>query len=256
MKRVSIVLPTCNEKDNLKKFVMAVLAQQKKLPNHKMDIIISDSRSKDGTIKIAKHLSKRYRNVHFLETGPGIGVGLHNGHTYALKHFRPNILMQLDADGQVNESIIPALVKIIENGNNLAIGSRFIKGGKNELPLSRKIFSYGSSLICRLVMGPWGIQEFTNSARAFTPELFNKINWKRLPWREKTFIMLPAFINEAVLAGAKYKEAPLVFRFRAEGFSKNKIIKYTYDLLTYVIDARLHKWGFNVPFFSLSRKKT
>ena len=103
-------------------------------------------------------------------------------------------------------------------------------------------------------MGPFKIKEFTNSARAFTPALFKKINLERLPWREKTFIIQPAFLNEAILAGAKYKEVPLVFLNRAEGYSKNKIVNYTYDVIAYAIDARLHKWGINIPFFYITRR--
>jgi len=249
VKKISIVLPTYNEKANLEKFVMSVLGEQKKLPDYKIEIVISDSHSKDGTDKIAKRLSDKYKNIHCIDVGPGIGVGLYEGHKYALKHIKPDILMQLDADGQVNHSVITKLTHVLEEGYTLALGSRFVKGGKNELSFSRKIFTYASSYVCRIIMGPFDIAEFTNSARAFTPALFKKINWKRLPWREKTFIMLPAFLNEAVTSGAKYKEVPLIFSDRPSGYSKNKIFSYTYDLITYAIDARLHKWGIDIPFF-------
>ena len=112
----------------------------------------------------------------------------------------------------------------------------------------------GSSLVFRILVGPFGIREVTNSARAFTPELFKRINFDRLPWREQTFIVQPAFLNEAILAGAKYKEVPLVFKNRAEGYSKNKVVNYTYDVITYAIDARLHKWGINFPLFYITRR--
>lgn len=254
MKKLSIVLPTFNEKDNIEPFVEKVLAQQKNLKDYSIEIVISDSHSKDGTAEKAKELTKKYKNVHYIDVGIGLGVGLYKGHQYALENIKPEILMQLDADGQVDESIIPKLVEAIDQGYNLALGSRFVKGGKNELSFSRRLFTKGSSWVSRILMGPWDIQEFTNSARAFTPELFKKINWKRLPWQEKTFIMQPAFLNEAVLAGAKYKEVPLIFRNRAEGYSKNKTVNYTYDVITYSIEAWLHKMGLNVPFFYLTRR--
>ncbi|HEX9059682.1 MAG TPA: hypothetical protein VF941_05860, partial [Clostridia bacterium] len=120
--------------------------------------------------------------------------------------------------------------------------------------LSRRLFSKGSSFVCRFIMGPLDIQEFTNSARAFTPALFKKMNWERLPWREQTFIMQPAFLHEAILAGAKYEEVPLIFRDRAEGYSKNKTVGYTRDVIAYAIDARLHMWGINIPFFHIIRR--
>lgn len=254
MKKVSIVLPTYNEKANLEKFVRAVLKEQKNLPDYKLEIVISDSHSSDGTASIARRLSKRYRNIHHIDVGRGLGVGLYEGHKFAINKIKPDILMQMDADGQVSQSVIPRLTNAMDEGYDLALGSRFVKGGKNKLPIFRRIFTYGSSYVCRIIMGPLDIAEFTNSARAFTPELFRKINWKRLPWREKTFIMLPAFLNEAVIAGAKYKEVPLIFSDRPSGYSKNKVISYSYDLMSYAIDARLHKWRINIPVFNFCRK--
>ena len=243
MKKISIVLPTYNERANLEKFVKAVLSEQKNLPEYQLHIIIPDSHSSDGTGNIANRLAKKYKNIHYIDVGRGLGVGLYEGHKFALNKIKPDILMQLDADGQVSEWVIQRLVKAIEDGFDLALGSRFVPGGKNKLPFTRRIFTYGSSFVCRIIMGPFDIREFTNSARAFTPELFKRINWDRIPWREQTFIMLPAFLNEAVIAGAKYKEVPLIFSDRPSGYSKNKVVNYTFDLITYAVLARLRKWG-------------
>ncbi len=254
LRKVVVLLPTFNEKDNIDSFVEEVLNQEKNLPGYKLEVLIVDSGSPDGTGKIAQQLEKDNPKIHYLNVGRGLGVALIEGHKFSLSNLEPDILAQMDADGQVEVEIIPRLIKVIEEGYDLAIGSRFVKGGKNKLSLSRRIFSAGSSLICRLIMGPWDIKEFGNSARAFTPELFRKINLDRLPWREKTFIVQPAFLNEAILAGAKYKEVPLIFKNRAEGYSKNKIINYTYDVITYALDARLHRLGINFPFFQATRR--
>lgn len=254
MRKVVVILPTFNEKTNIRKFAEEVLAQEKNLPGWRVEVLIVDSHSPDGTGEIAEDLAEENPRIHFLNVGKGLGVALIEGHKYSVEHLKPDILAQLDADGQVEVDIIPKLVKTIDEGYDLAIGSRFVKGGKNNLSFSRRLFSAGASLICRIIMGPWGIREFTNSARAFTPELFSKINLDRMPWREKTFIIQPAFLNEALLAGCNYKEVPLVFKNRAEGYSKNKTLNYTYDVITYAIDARLHKWGINFPFFKATRR--
>lgn len=255
MKTVSVVLPTYNEKQNLEKFVLEVLDQSNNLPGWNIEIIISDSNSNDGTKEIAKKLASSNERIHFIEVEKGLGFGLIKGHQYALENLHPDVLSQMDADGQVQADVLVRLVKAIdEQGFNLALGSRFVKGGKNNLSFSRRLFSAGSSLICRLIMGPFDIKEFTNSARAFTPELFNKINLDRLPWKEKTFIVQPAFLNEAILAGAKYKEVPLIFKNRAEGYSKNKTVNYTYDVITYAIDARLNRLGITIHFFKITRR--
>ncbi len=254
MKKLTVVLPTFNEKASLEAFVEEVLGEQKKIPGWSIEVVIADSASPDGTGELAQKLASKNPKIHYIKVGPGLGVGIIEGHLYALNHLKPDLLSQMDADGQVDVDVLPRLVSAIEEGNSLALGSRFVEGGKNDLSFSRRLFSAGSSLISRIIMGPFGIKEFTNSARAFTPELFRKINLKRLPWREKSFIIQPAFLNEAILAGAKYKEVPLVFKNRAEGYSKNKTLSYTYDVITYTIDARLHKWGIDYNFFALSRR--
>ncbi len=254
LKKVVVVFFTYNEKDNIERSVEAVLEQEKNMPGHKIEIVISDSHSPDGTGAIAKKLSEKDPRVHYIDVGKGIGMGIIEGHLYSLKNLNPDIMVQLDADGQVEWDVLPRLVKAIDEGYDLAIGSRFVKGGENKLSFSRRLFTYGSSLICRVIMGPLNIREFTNSARAFTPELFKKINLKRLPWREQSFIIQPAFLNEAVLAGAEYVEVPLVFKNRAEGYSKNKVLNYIFDTFTYVLDARLHKMGVNVPMFHFFHK--
>ncbi len=253
-KLVVVVLPTYNEKNNIEKTVGDVLEQEKNLPGWKVEILIADSSSPDGTGEIAKKIAAKNPKVHFITVGRGLGVGLIEAHQYSLKNLNPDIMAQLDADGQVEPDVLIRLVKAIEEGNNLALGSRFVSGGKNMLSFSRRLFSAGSSLISRTLIGPWDIKEVTNSARAFTPELFKKINLERLPWKEKTFIIQPAFLHEAVLAGAKYKEVPLIFKDREEGYSKNKVVNYTYDVITYAIDARLNSWGIHVPFYHATRR--
>lgn len=255
MKQVTVVLPTYNEKSNIEKTVQKVLEQKKNLPGWDIHIIIADDiRSTDGTEKIAKQISKNHANVHVIKVEPGLGVGLIKGHQYAIDHLHPDVLAQLDADGQVETDVLVRLVKGVEEGYDFIIGSRLIEGGKNKLSFSRRIFTLGSSWFCRILMGPVDVKEFTNSARAFTPQIFKKLSLNRLPWREKTFIIQPAFLNEMIRAGAKYKEVPLVFKNRLEGYSKNKVFNYTYDVITYCIDIRLHKWGINIPFFHYTRR--
>ncbi len=254
MKIVSVVLPTYNEKANIERTVKKVLEQEKKLPGFKIKIVIADDiRSNDGTEQIVKNL-RLQEKVSFIKVDPGLGVGLIEGHKFALAHLHPSILAQLDADGQVEPDVLIRLVKTIDEGYSLAIGSRFVSGGKNQLSLIRRLFTNGASIFFRFMVGPWDIKEVTNSARALTPALFKKINLEKLPWREQTFIVQPAFLHEAIVAGAKYKEVPLIFKNRLEGYSKNKVFNYTYDVISYCLDIRLHKLGFNVALFRISRR--
>ncbi|MDO8518696.1 MAG: glycosyltransferase [Deltaproteobacteria bacterium] len=253
MKKIALVLPTLNEKDSLLPFVHLVLDYAKTLQGYTLDIVISDSGSIDGTAEMGRELAAQNPRIHFIQVERGLGVGLIKGHQYSLKNLNPDILAQIDADGQVEIDVLGKLVQAIEEGYDLALGSRFIPGGKNLLSFSRRFFSLASSIVCRFIMGPIGIREFTNSARAFTPSLFEKINLERLPWRQQTFIIQPAFLNEAILAGAHYKEVPLVFKDRGRGYSKNKFFHYSRAVLAYAVAARFRKiW---TKFLTGSSKK-
>ncbi len=255
MKRIVILLPAWNEKKNLEKFIDEVLSQEKLSPGWEYKIlVVVDERSNDGTKEMVDSLARKNPKINTITVSPGLGTALIEGHLYSIKNLKPDLLAQLDGDGQVDANVLPKLISAIDEGYTLAIGSRFAPGGENRLSFSRKLFSKGASLFFRILVGPFDIQEITNSARAFTPELFKKVNLARLPWKEKTFIIQPAFLNEAILAGAKYKEVPLIFKNRAEGYSKNKVLNYTYDVITYSLDARFKKWGIPFELFKYTRK--
>ncbi len=254
MKIVSVVLPTFNEKANIEQTIEKVLEQGKNLPGWEIHIVVADDiRSTDGLEEVVKNLSAK-KHIDYIKVEPGLGVSLIEGHKYALDHLHPDILAQLDADGQVVPDVLVRLVRTIEDGYSLAIGSRFVEGGKNQLSFVRRLFTTGASLFFRVMVGPMDIREVTNSARAFTPALFKKINLQRLPWKEPTFIVQPAFLHEAILAGAKYKEVPLVFKNRQEGYSKNKVFNYSYDVISYSLDVKLNSLGINFPLYRYSRR--
>ncbi len=254
IKTVSVVLPTYNEKNTLEKTINSILALEKTIKDWKIQIVVSDSQSPDGTAELAEKLANSHKNIHVITVERGIGVGLIKGHQYALEHLKPDALVQIDADGQVDASLIPDLLKVLNDGYDLAIGSRFVPGGVNELPLDRRIYSVGSSLFCRILLGPFDIKEYSNSARAFTPKLFRQIDLDRIPWKERTFIIQPAFLYVAVASGAKYKEVPLKFMNRSADESKMMTYSYIYDIICFAIEARLREWGIQLPIFKWSRK--
>jgi len=72
-------------------------------------------------------------------------------------------------------------IKEIEKGYDLVIGSRLVAGGANQLEWHRRIFTSGASWICRILWGTFNFTNLPNSYRAFTKELFQKVNFDRIP---------------------------------------------------------------------------
>lgn len=254
MKKLVVLLPTYNEAENIEKMVDRVLKQGESLKNWRVIVLISDSSSPDGTGKIAKQLSKKSPFVYSINVGRGLGVGLIKGFQYAIKYLHPDALAQLDSDGQIDPKVIKLMIDFLDKGYNLILGSRFIKGSVYSLPWLRKLLSYTSIMICRIFIGPLTLTEFNASARAFTPQLFKKMDLNKLPWKERSYIVLPSFVHQAILAGAKYKEVPVTCTSRIGSNSKNRILSYSYDVLTYSLECFVNKLGFNIPIFAFSRK--
>src|SRR3990167_7899634 len=185
--RLVVNIPTYNEKDNVEEIINNVLAVSKKMSDIDLHVLVSDSRSPDGTAEIVKKISKVNPKVHYLDVkARGLGVGLVKGHRYAIDKLGADILAQMDADLSHDPSTLPKMVEHIKGGYDLVNGSRLTKGGKNLLGLHRRIFTRGAAFICRLTWGQFNLTEFTNSYRMFTKELFEKIDFSKVPWRAQT----------------------------------------------------------------------
>lgn len=138
-------------------------------------LILVDDGSKDATGKILQRLAKEYPSQITLITfakNQGKGFGLLAGFQALSSH--PSILVALDGDGQHDPSFIPALVKAIEEGADLAIGTRQFE----KMPPRRKWANSWMSLLLRLAYShaPRDTQSGMRSFRySFIEEMMQKI---------------------------------------------------------------------------------
>lgn len=255
LKKVVVVAPTYNEKGSIKKAVETIAAQNGKIEGFDIHVLVVDSHSPDGTGEIAQELVKQNKNVHFLDVKErGLGLAIISGYEYALEKLGADVLMQIDADLQHDPNDIPKFLQKIAEGYTYIQGSRFIKGGSNDISLMRQLFSFGSSLVCRLLTGIWEISDFTPSFKAYTKELYLKMDKAAIPWHGTTFLIQPAAIVEAHRAGAKMTEVPIIFRKRGADRSKNEIVNYIIDIIAYGLEVRLSIWGIKFPVLYWARR--
>lgn len=240
--RLVVNIPTYNEKDNIETCIKKVLAQAKNLNDIDLHILVSDSHSPDGTAEIVKKISRNNPKVHYLDVKErGLGIGVVKGHRFAIDKLKADILAQMDGDLSHDPVSLPQMVSLIQNGYDLVNGSRLMKGGRNLLGLHRRLFTLGSALYCKLSWGTFNLTEYTNSYRVFKKELFQKIDFSKVPWKSKTYIIQPSFLYAAIQAGAKIKEVPITFQDRKNGYSKAKIVAYTFDVLKFGLKVRFQK---------------
>ena len=250
--RLVVNIPTYNEEDNIADVIKNVLKSSKSMPKLDVHVLISDSHSPDKTAEIVKEISKTNQKVHYLDVKErGLGIGIVKGHRYAVDKLKADILAQMDGDMSHDPSTLPEMVQFIEAGYDLVVGSRLMKEGKNLLGWHRRLFTRGSAFYCKLAWGTFSISEYTNSYRVFTKKLFENVNFAKVPWRSKTYIIQPAFLYAALLAGAKVKEVPITFRDRKKGYSKAKIVSYTFDVLKFGIKVRIERSKTFIKFLSV-----
>ncbi len=199
-----VIIPAFNEEKCIKNTIERLKEIE---PN--IDYVIINDCSKDETLKICK---ENNFNVISLPVNLGIGGAVQTGYLYA-KENDYDIAIQMDADGQHNPKYISNLVKAIEAGNDIAIGSRFIvKKGFQSTAIRRLGISFYSKLI-KFLTGI-KISDTTSGFRAVnrrTIELFCKSYPVDYPEPE----------TNAILAKKKYKicELPVEMEARSGGVS-------------------------------------
>lgn len=239
---IAVILPTYNEQDNITEMVNRVLKQQEFLPQDTLHVLVSDSHSNDKTGELVMAMEKTNPKVHYLDVMErGIGIGIIKGYQWAIKNLNADILVSLDADLSHPPEIIPEMVQKIKDGYDWVIGSRYEKGGQNNLAPNRVFLSWAANQFSRNVMGVYKLKEFTASYRALTRQMFEKVDLNNIPWQAKSYVIQPSFAYELVDKGAKFVEVPMVFTDRRHGRSKMSTYLYTKELIQFAIRTRIKK---------------
>lgn len=243
-RKVVVVAPTFNEEANIGSFVARVLAQQEKIPNYQLAILISDSHSSDKTGEITEELARKYKNVYYFDSkipGPGrLGTGISKGLDYAIAKLGADILITMEADLSNDPDQIPQFVKKLESAD-IVLGSRYCSGGKIvNWSWWRKGFSLGANYTLRLLAWTAKSREFTNLYRAFTKEVWFDLRPKIV--MHTGWLFVPAFAFEATNSKFKTTELPIIYFDRLGGRSKMQTLSYTKNLLHYALRYRLKKY--------------
>ena len=142
-----MIVPTFNEKDNLRELVQRVTAScaAKAI---ECEIVVVDDNSPDGTGAVAEEMAKTHRVVVLHRAGK---LGLSSAVTDGFAKASGSILVVMDADLSHPPEKIPEMVSRIESGEaDMVVGSRYVKGGSVEnWPFHRKLISKGATLMSR-----------------------------------------------------------------------------------------------------------
>jgi dolichol-phosphate mannosyltransferase len=210
--RVTVVIPTYNERENLSHIAAAVTHQGYKL------LVVDDS-SPDGTGELADRIaaSEPRMSVLHRRRKDGLGPAYAAGFDRALSQ-GAEIIVEMDADFSHDPADLPRLVAAIDDGADMAIGSRYVPGGTTpDWPLVRRLISRGGNLYARLMLG-FQIRDATAGFRAFRADALRELPYQTAQSSGYSFQVEMAM--RAVESGLTVVEVPISFRDRARGTSK------------------------------------
>lgn len=214
MKKI-VLIPTYNEKENITAILHAVLGL-----SSDFHVLIIDDNSPDGTASIVESLMGKFLQRLFLLKRPGkqgLGTAYILGFKWALDH-NYDYIFEMDADFSHNPNDLDRLLQACEKGADVAIGSRYVKGGETEnWPIDRKIYSLGGSAYTRIITG-MPIKDPTAGFVCYKNEVLANINLDAIKFIGYAFQIEMKFA--AWKLGYKIKEVPITFVDRKIGTSK------------------------------------
>ena len=211
-----VIIPTYKEKENVEKIIDAIFGL-----NQGFHVLIIDDNSPDGTADIVKLLIPKYEGRLFLEERAGklgLGTAYIMGFKWGLKRGY-QYLIEMDADFSHDPNDLERLYDACKNGGaDLAIGSRYVSGGKLEnWPFSRRLISKCGAMYTRLIT--WmPIQDPTAGFVCYSNMVLSAMNLDLIQFVGYAFQIEMKFI--AWKLGFKIKEVPITFKDRLFGASK------------------------------------
>jgi dolichol-phosphate mannosyltransferase len=210
-----VIIPTYNEKENIAAIIHAVIVL-----DNQYHVLVIDDGSPDGTASIVKALMLEHPDKIFIQERKGklgLGTAYIHGFKWALAN-QYDYIFEMDADFSHNPLDLDRLLAACENGADVAIGSRYVKGGATEnWPLDRLIYSKGGSLYTRIITG-MPVKDPTAGFMCYKHKVLAAMQLDNIKFIGYAFQIEMKFASWRL--GFKLKEVPITFIDRKIGISK------------------------------------
>ncbi len=218
MPEITVVLPTYNEAENLPAMLDALLG----LEAYRLRVLVVDDNSPDGTGSLADDAAARTPDrvsvLHRTEKA-GLGPAYIAGFRRAIAD-GAGYIIQMDCDFSHQPHYIPALIAALENGADVVIGSRFMRGGGVDRTWSwfRKLLSwFANGVYVRLLLGI-PVSDSTGGYRIWRRETLLGMGLDRIGANGYVFQVEMAYVAHRL--GYRLREVPIYFPDREKGKSK------------------------------------
>lgn len=217
-----VIIPTYNEIENIEKMIRRVFSLA-----HNFHILIIDDDSPDGTATCVKALMNEFPGKLFIEERKGklgLGTAYIHGFRWAIRN-KYDYIFEMDADFSHNPDDLIRLRDACVKGADVAVGSRYTRGGKvKNWPLGRILMSYFASVYVRLVL--WiPVSDTTAGFKCYKRKVLETIKLDEIRFMGYAFQIEMKYT--AWKLGFKITEVPITFIDRVAGVSKmsTKIFK-------------------------------
>lgn len=170
MPKIVITIPTYNERRNVELLIPKLFDAVEGC-----HVLIVDDNSPDGTGEFIKDLKEP--NLHLLSRKAKLGLGSAylDGFRWVMDKIDPDIIIQMDADFSHNIALLPRMAKMVEDGYDLVVASRYIEGGGVEgWPFHRNMLSKGANALARIMLG-LKVKDATSGFKAWSKRAVKNI---------------------------------------------------------------------------------
>jgi dolichol-phosphate mannosyltransferase len=229
--KVIIVLPAYNEEDNIPGLLQS-LAEA--LPDAFLDfqIIVVDDGSSDRTAEILKeHESIMPLKVYRHERNQGLGATIRDGLYFANQISKPkDVIVTMDADETHTPGLILRMVRMIKEGHDVVIASRYQPGARViGLSMHRRLISYFASTLMRILFPTPGVRDYTCGYRAYRGDALSKAilaYGNHFVDQEGFQCMVDILLKMRRMPNLVFGEVPLILRYDMKrGESKMRLFR-------------------------------
>lgn len=233
--RALVLIPTYNEAENLAKLVPQVLEQDARI-----EVLVIDDNSPDGTGRIADELAASVSRIHVLHrpAKQGLGQAYLAGFRWALQRGY-DYVFEMDADFSHDPEHLKQFLAAVESAD-LVLGSRYLHGRVTVVnwPIGRLLLSYFANVYARWVTG-LSVWDLTGGFKCFRRHVLEAIDLEKV--RSNGYAFQIEMSVRAWRRGFRIAEIPIVFVDRTEGHSKmNRAI--VREAVWMVPRLRLMRW--------------
>jgi len=232
---IAVLLPTYCEAENIENLIREIQEL-----NLEISITVIDDSSPDNTLDVVKRLQKEFGNIYLISRNGkfGLGTAIKTGFQFFLSLDEPpDYIVTMDSDCSHNPRDIVRLVDNAREGNDVVIGSRYVKGGEvRNWPLKRQVISRCANGVAALVIGR-RIKDCTSGFRCYSKNYVGEV----LSWlHSTTYEIQIETLRQARLRRFRMKEIPITFVNRRKGKSKLSNVEIS-AFLTYTVKSWFSK---------------